>query len=322
MISFDLDWYGTFNRRSAVADYLELLAIGGVTISKESLADQIVDTTGWLAKLGDRIQDSDPEDRGPEPDGDDTDLSSTQAIAAEYANNIEQVLRERADLLADRYPFEVGKDNVVVSFRGDSSFPVPYLTLLALTICHAASVEGFPEAPAYIFEDVVAAALSARGLPTACLGRNARGAGGFAATLKSSCAEVGLDAYPAEAPYRVFANEEGSDSISNWWPEDTRLGGVQFVGQATCARSTEWKKKLMEPPVGHWEDWLQRKLAPVAFLSVPHHVEDDTRHYLVTADRKRDVIDRIRLAMVDRDLLATEIDAFERMIAQNLEPLN
>lgn len=321
MINFDLDWYGAYNRRSAVADYLELLAIGDVNITKESLADRIVDTTGWLAKLGDRIQDSDPEDRGPEPDDDDTDLSGTQLRAAEYANNIEQVLRERADLLGRRYPFVVGENNLLVKYRGDSSVPGPYLTLLALTICHAAAVKGFAEAPAYIFEDVVAAALSARGLPTACLGRNARGAGGFAATLKSSCAEVGLAAYPDRAPYRTFANEEGSDSVSNWWPEDTRVGGVQFVGQATCARSTEWKKKLMEPPVGHWEDWLQRKLAPVAFLSVPHHVEGDTRSYLVTADRKRDVVDRIRLAMVDRELLAAEIDAFERMIAEDLEPL-
>ncbi len=318
-IDFDVDWYGTYNRSSAVCDYLELLAISGLAVTKPDLADIIRDS-GWTILLRSRIQDSEVEDRGEEPDDDDTDLVEALGEADDHATAVVNVARERRNLLDDAYPFEVNDDGPVIRFLEVTPDESPYISLLAITVLHASRVTGLPQAAAYLFEDVLTATLNAAGLCTDNLGRHGRGQGVFAAALKHSSATVGLTADPDAAPHRVFANEEGSDTISNLWPHDLRLGGVQFIGQATCARSNDWKAKIMEPPVGHWESWLGRKLPAIAFLSVPHHVQSGTRDWLVTADRHRDVLDRIRLARVPRVLLADEKAFVSRVLEEGTVP--
>ncbi len=314
MIEFDIDWYGTYNRRSAIADYLELMALGGARVSIEDLADRIRDS-GWTLLLRDKITDGDPETRDHESvEFDDTDLAESQDEAMDRADDVRNVLLQRKQLLGGRYPFEVDTNGYLIEYT--NQIPQgPYLAFLAITICHASGIDGLSRLAAYVFEDSLETSLAATGLATSCLGRASRESNDFATTLVDSCARVGLTANPALAPYRTFANEEGSDTISNWFPQDTRVGGIQFVGQATCGKSNSWKAKLMEPAVGHWEDWLGRRLAPVAFLSVPHHVEEDTRSYLVTVDRKRDVLDRVRLSMVNRALSGDEIVAIQTVIA-------
>jgi len=311
MIEFDIDWYGTYNRRSAIADYLELMALGGNNKSKEDLSDIIQDGANWVTLLNESIAYSEPENRiEDDREFDDTDLSLLQSEVETRVDDVQNVLRQRRDLLGDRYPFELDTDDgFMVCVR--STEHGPYLALLALTICHASGVFGLPRLPAYLFEDYLEESLNSYGLKTCCLGSRARKGGKFQDTLVDACRVVGLIADPGKSPHRKRANEEGSDTVTNLWPDDPRLGGVQFVGQATCAKSNSWKSKLMEPPVGHWEEWLLRKLAPIAFLSVPHHVEEATRSYLVSVDRKRDVLDRIRLAMVDRELLPDECLAID-----------
>lgn len=315
MIEFNINWYGTYNRHSAVADYLELLALSGVSLTKPDLADLIRDS-GWLSLLEARIEDSDAAVRGPEPgEIDDTDLPETLGLASELADDVVNVLLERHDLLGDRYPFRLMESEAIVRLSAPESVHDPYLGLLALTICHADRTAGLTRPPAYIFEDVLTDILSSVGIRTACLGDLSRSGTGFDDTLTRACEMVGLSANPAAAPYRTFANEEGADTISNLWPFDTRTGGVQLIGQATCGNSNTWKAKTMEPPRGHWESWLGRFLPPFAFLSVPHHVQSSTRNYLVTVDRGRDVLDRIRLAVVDRELLHEERAALDLMVS-------
>lgn len=55
MIEPSVDWYGSYARRSAVADFLELAALEGKTLSSEGLADLIRDNR-WSAALGERIE--------------------------------------------------------------------------------------------------------------------------------------------------------------------------------------------------------------------------------------------------------------------------
>ena len=54
MIEPDPDWYGSYARRSAIADYLELLALAGKSLTVEDLADRIRDNR-WTSSLGERI---------------------------------------------------------------------------------------------------------------------------------------------------------------------------------------------------------------------------------------------------------------------------
>lgn len=322
MIEFDLDWYGPYNRRSAVCDYLELMAMAGESVSRAKLSDAIRDSS-WTALLADRVQDSDRDTRDATLDveRDDTDLADDLEEADIRASEIAMVLYERQDLLGSAYPFTVGDDGYGLTYRGLGDDTGPYLAFLAITVAHAAKLVGLPRNPVYIFEDSLTSTLNALGMPTACLGAEARLSRDFPTTLVRGCQRVGLVADPSRAPYRTFANEEGCDTITNVWPQDRRVGGVQFIGQATCAKSTDWKAKIMEPPVGHWEDWLQRKLSPIAFLSVPHHVQDDMRKYLISADRKRDVLDRLRLALTSRPLREEEFTAIACIERSTFRPL-
>jgi len=299
MINFDVNWYGTYNRLSALSDCLELLALRSSCLTEADIADGIRDAS-WTSLLKTRMSHGDAGLPFVESEDEyETDLAQQQSDSREQVGNLMSVLRQRKDLLGDLYPFHVGKDDYILQRIAEPERGM-YLVLLALTVGHAAKIQGLPRKIPYIFEDALEASLQACGLATSCLGKAARLKSNFSNTLAEACNEVGLRSDSSRAPHRKFANEEGCDTISNLFPRDTRSGGVQIIGQATCAKSDDWKKKLMEPPIGSWRKWTFKDLPQFAFLSVPHHVEEDTRNYLVQIDDARDVVDRVRLAQISR----------------------
>jgi hypothetical protein len=309
MIEPDPDWYGTYARRSSLADYLELLAIAGRSWSMEQLADHILDNR-WIDQLGERIG------VPAEVETDDGDLSGELDRALERAVDVVSVIDERASTAGDRYPFQ-RNDSGRLTYQGGDDGPGPYVRLLALTVGHA--IRHPFDAPVHqVFEVVVEHAFSNFGFLTAGIGAISRTGGGFHNTLTTACTAVGLDAYPAAALARSFANDEGSDIISNVWSMDRRKGGLQLIGQATCARSNDWDAKILEPSVHQWRDWLGGVRSPVAYLAVPHHVEDITRAWLM-AKRDRDVVDRLRLcSMMSAELVAGEAEIVEHVLGQAL----
>ena len=304
----DPDWYGTYARRSALADYLELLALKERSWSIEDLADRIRDSR-WTRMLGERI--AIPAD----PDDDDGHIAAEIDEALERAQDVIAVIAERV-AATDVYPFKVNESGRL-SYQGSDPATNSYVRLLAITVAHATRLEA-DVAPNQVFEVMVEAALRASGLPTTGIGARSRAGGAFREVLLDSCQSVGLNAYPEKAASRVFANDEGSDILTNVWPHDRRPGGLQLVGQVTCARSNDWDEKIQEPAPHQWRDWLGGMRSPVVYLAVPHHVEDMTRSWLMQK-RDRDVIDRLRLCpMLDPTPVGGELAAVEAVLASAL----
>ena len=296
MIEPSVDWYGSYARRSAIADFLELAALEGRTLSLEGLADLIRDNR-WSVALGERIEvpgssavDSDPE----EPDEDERgEMLGVEHDAARLrAGDVLAVVAERVTVGQRKYPFSVD-DAGRLQYIGVAPAADPYIRLLALTVAHATGMR-FTPPPYQVFEAVVAEALSRAGFATTGIGALSRAGGSFDSVLLACCGAVGLVAYPDAAPSRVFANDEGADILTNVWAVDTRPGGLQLVGQVTCARSNDWSAKITEPKKLQWRDWLGRMRSPETYLAVPHHVEDRTRTYLMST-QDRDIFDRMRL---------------------------
>lgn len=286
MIEPDADWYGSYARRSAIADYLELLALQDRSFSTEELADRIRDN-GWTDALGERIGEPRPPEDEAENIGEEIDRS------LERAGDVLAVLAERSETAGDLYPFErLPSGRLAYSGEGPPNRE-RYVRLLALTVGHATATT-FTPAAHQVFETVVEASFANAGFATTGIGARSRAGGSFHSVLTESCEAVGLVAYPDRAKARTFANDEGSDVISNVWTSDRRPGGLQLVGQVTCARSNDWDKKLCEPSDRQWRAWLGGFRSPVIYLAVPHHVEEVTRAWLMEK-RDGDVVDRLRL---------------------------
>lgn len=324
MINFDIDWHGPYNRRSALVDFIEVAALRGHHFNVGGLADTINDCE-WYGLLGERIRDADHHEFDDEQDGpededyaDELDLPERLALARERAQDVVAVLSERATVLGDSYPFRLDPDGVELLRYDSDVADGPYLALLCLAVCHACDVRVGDQRAAFTFEDSVELTLNARGLATAALGRRSRGEGSFEDALRDACSEIGAVADPARSAWRRFANDEGSDTVSSLWPQDPRLGGFFVVGQATCAKSSSWARKLKEPPRNKWRKWLQREIAPLSILSIPHHVESDALAYLYDMEEGRDIVDRLRLATVNRHLSADEVTAI-RLVREELD---
>lgn len=285
----NLHWYGTYARRSAIADYLELLALKGNGLSAADLADLIRDNPGWTHDLGARIDELEPL---PEPRY--ADLGQEIDASLEAAADVIAVLSERVEVAGASYPFRIGPTSAL-TYTGHDPTIEPYVRLLALTVGHATRTKT-TSPPHQVFEVVLLHALSATGGLSVGLGEIGRQqAGGFKDTLTQACSAVGLEAYPDRAQAKVFANDEGVDVLTNLFDVDPRVGGLQLIGQATCAKSDDWDKKIQEPSPDQWRQWLGGLRSPVAYLAVPHHVEAGTRSWLMQK-RDRDVFDRLRLA--------------------------
>lgn len=317
MIEPNVDWYGSLARRSAVADFLELAALEGATFSEEGLADMIRDS-GWSNALGLRVTVPGSASTEEAFEASDTDesgiaLGIDNDVSRLRAGDVLDVVRERKASGGAFYPFSL-EPSGRLHYVGTDPHLDPYIRLLALTIAHATRMK-FSPPPHEIFEDVVVNALTKSGFATVGIGAQSRNGGTFAEILGSSCGTVGLSADPTAASHRVFANDEGADILSNVWSIDPRPGGLQLVGQVTCARSDDWHKKINEPKKLQWRDWLGKMRSPETYLAVPHHVEDRMRVYLMSTE-DRDVFDRMRLCqMTGAEAVPGEASIVEAVLA-------
>ncbi len=310
MIEPDAHWYGTYARRSAIADYLELLAISGRTLTVEELADRIRDNK-WARILGDRI------DKPLEPEEDDEQIAAEIDLAEDRARDVLSVVAERQEFAQPQYPFAVDGLGRLTFMSEDQPSGLPYIRLLCITVAHATKVALQPRAHE-VFELMVTGAFLKMGLATVGIGAESRAGGVWTEVLTRSCDRVGLNAYPERALAKVFANDEGADILSNVWSGDRRSGGLQLVGQVTCARSDEWDKKIQEPAPLQWRDWLGGMRQPSVYLAVPHHVEELTRCYLVSK-RDRDIVDRLRLTpMLTAEPVAGEAELVAAVLAEEV----
>jgi hypothetical protein len=315
MINPDVDWYGTYVRRSALADYLEILALRGEHLSRESLGDFIRDSN-WVRRLSySVIAPGRPEIAEEVPEEEPIELSEEIDRALLAANDVLAMVEQRASILGERYPFESDEAGRLTYTDGEPA-ENSYVALLCVAIAHAGGI-ATPVAPFYVFEDTVTTLLNGRGWPTSNLGERSRSGMSFDEVITSGCVDVGLEAYPERAAYRPAANEEGSDSLTNLWLGDTRPGGIQAVGQVTCAKSDSWKEKLSEPPAGAWREWLGKLRTPTVFLAVPHHVETPMLSYLI-GQRNDDVVDRLRIVLFKDGTTDHERDVIESVLGEEV----
>lgn len=295
MIEPRADAYGKEADSSALADYLELLALAGAEFARAELADLISDNN-WRIRSRELFHTpSAPmaegeDDEEPEEDRVGADLLPDPGVEA--AIRVFDTLAERASELGDLYPFRID-DPRLVAIDPIEEQHVPYLSLLAITVAHAYNVVGGQRAED-AFEDLVARVMTARGLATVDMAAVAREAGDFRAAVRLAGERVFVVPAPEEVISRENANEEGVDTVSHLSWGDTRPGHWLYIGQATCGMSETWERKLGEPKPTQWGRLLGSFIQPAAYLAVPHHVEALHLQHLCSG-AGRLVLDRLRL---------------------------
>jgi len=273
-LAFSPEIYGSFARFSAVADFLELLAL---KTPRRYLQTPFLERQ--LDKENVRLH---------------SPLVPAPTDAAQAAGIVFDILEERARILGRRYPFVVTRRD---GLRARTLAIGSYRVLLALTAAHAYKVHCAD--PKKLFEGLVARALAKLGLRTATTGTSRhRGHGGFAAVLTRACGEVGLEATPDAAVMSSAAQDEKVDTLAHLDLQDGRIGRWTFIGQVTVAESTEWERKAAEPKPKLWRSLITDTHAPSPFLAVPHHVEP--AHFKSLHQRAEAIVlDRLRLARTD-----------------------
>lgn len=290
MIEPQRDAYGPEADRSNLADYVELLALAGTPLRRAELADYLAEQR-WVVRSRELFHD--PRVDTSEP-SEDAQEGGAEASPAEMASGtVFELLARRAAELAEQYPFRIEETALLTVDALDDSH-LPYLSLLAVTVAHHYNLDVTPAADR-VFEEIVADVMRNRGLLTSDTGNAGRGKGDFQSVVKNVADEVGLIAAPEGAAFREGANEEGVDTVSHLSWGDTRAGHWVFIGQATCAKSNQWQRKIAEPKPAQWAGLLTCAVKPAAYLAVPHHVEDAHLHYL-SEGTERLVLDRLRLA--------------------------
>jgi hypothetical protein len=301
-----LDPYGKEADVSALADYMELLALADTPITEAELADLIADND-WHARSPTLSKGS-----GLVPPDDAGGLAENPG--QEEARRVFDALRERVDILARRYPFELDGPRLVVR---DPANGEAYLTLLAITIAHAYSLNGEIPNPTSVLEEAVARVMAARGLEVANTGMAGRGPGGFENVLQQAADLTQLASVPEAAPYRTRAKEQGVDTVAHLWWGDRRAGHWVFIGQVTCAKSEDWSRKIAEPAPRAWGPWLGCLIDPQAFLAVPHHVMPWHMREL-THHTGRFVLDRLRMVPFLRDRTFDEQALVKRVMGERV----
>jgi len=284
------DAYGPEADRSNVADYLELLALAGTPLRRAELAD-FLNEVDWVVRSRELYQLGEAGSDEPSEDEDEGGAGAAPSDLA--ASDVFELLALRAEALDQRYPFVLTATRLEAR-DALADEHLPYLTLLAITVAHHHRVDTHV-APERVFETCVAQAMSARGLRTVDTGALGRGAGRFGELVVSVGEAVGLIGDPGRAIYRTHANEEGVDTVSHLSWGDLRAGHWVFIGQATCAKSNEWARKIEEPRPEQWGDLITCVVPPIGYLAVPHHVEDEQIMYL-SRNHRRLVLDRLRLS--------------------------
>jgi hypothetical protein len=297
-IELNIDQYGSKARHSAIADYLEALALSGHKVSVSDLADYI-ENNGWQGKLREHYI-------GPGMDDDSVALGSSPS--EDHARKAFDILDERRSLLGSEYPFSVQDSGVAFTETDGGS---RYLVLLGITLAHSYNLQTASKLdPKATLEDVTVEVMnqrSMRSVKTAFAGQK----GTFDECLLATAETIGLRAMPGSVVKSRHAKDEGVDVLGVFdWINDIRPGRWTFIGQVTCAESDEWKKKLGEPSPPKWGPLLGVKVPPVAFLAVPYHVQNGHLLSLMT-DRAAAVLDRLRMT----PFVPTGVPAFNEFAA-------
>ena len=307
------DTYGRYARASLLADYVELLALRGLSVRRATVADFLSDSEAeWDLEL---IQ----APGNGHPNGPMNGLADHIDMADDRASIVFRQLEERRHVLEDRYPFEIAGDQVSLDPRVDRESNA-YVAVLALTIAHAFQVPS-PSRPEVLFEETVASVLRKRGLSSVGFAALRRKRGSFEAALTAACREIGLKSAPNAAARRKKAHDEGVDVICHLgWEQDLRPGSWGFIGQVTVARSDSWDRKIKEPSPTPWARRLGTRVPPMPFLAVPHHVERPMMEML-TEDGQAVVLDRLRLVRFKEEIKANELEIVRAVVREDVEPL-
>lgn len=309
MIEPDIDIYGGYARGSALADYLELLALSGKRCSRAQLEDAVKDRYG-NKKRKQMIVDVDDLNEAGEFDDEE----------AELMNHVEEAfecLDERLDILADRYPFDVDDAGVALRSNVDVEVEV-YVALLCLTAAHAYRLTA-GVAPTVLFEELVASTLESRQLLVARIGDISRSVDGkFPETLKAAGEALSIPTVLGGAPFKRHANDMGADAVAHLSWLDRRLGRWTFVCQITCGDSNSWQRKMGEASPGLWAGWFAEQIDPLCGLAVPHHVPRRTLHMLVQEQRKI-ILDRLRLVLARQSVTADEVSLIKAVLAVDVD---
>lgn len=271
-----IDQYGNLSRASFFADYIEILTAKGHRARKSLLRDLIVDS---YEDKKDILLDP----RAPTPEG---------WTPAEYADGAWKCLKQRSEILGEKYPFEVRDDRLVR--RAPASIEqTPYIGLLCITLAHAFKADTYLKVED-VFEAVVAQSMRGLGLAVGEVGESFRSNGGdFETTLTTVGRQIGIPTYPNAASRRIAANDEKVDLVGHLSWGDIRQGRWLYICQVTCGASDSWEEKLNAPVPLKWMQFLGDILPPKPFLALPHHVEDGTVTYL--KDIQRSIVDRLKI---------------------------
>ena len=286
MLQPQKDLYGPEADRSNLADYIELLALADAPMSPGDLADYLADTT-WTVRSRELYVNAADEVNEDSQDGGAETIPQQQ-----WAEDVFAMCEYRGELLGENYPFEHTAGRL--KRRAHHSRHDPYLALLAITVAHHYDVAVAGPLPERAFEEVVHHVMIQRGLETSNLGAAGRRVNSFMERVDEAGREIGVAATPQAAVSRAHANDEKVDVISNLSWGDQRVGHWIFVGQSTVGRSNTWQVKMMQPRPPQWRDLMNSTVLPIAYLAVPHHIEDEQLLDLTRGD-ERLVLDRIRL---------------------------
>ena len=301
----DLDVYGEYARASAVADYLELLALQGFQPRRASLADYIYDAA-WGSKLREVFltPDASLEDEHGEGLGFDSEDASGRVFS---------LLLQRESHLDEDYPFRIAPNEEY--FEVTDRNPTPYLALLGITVAHAFGM-AVCKNPRDVFEDTVDRALRNAGHRSVNFSRIRRNHSSFELALESAGVGLGIRPSARAAPVSAHAQDAGVDVIAHvasGYSAGDSLGAWTLIGQITCGSSHSWGKKLQEVEVPGWRHRLGSVLPPQAFLAIPHHAEERHLDKLVT-NHERMVLDRLRLTRMLDCVSADELTILDAVV--------
>ena len=298
-IEIDIDRYGGPARPSCLADYLEILALLGKICTQAQLADLVADR--WGLKRRAKI------------------LLPGEETAEDVVSAAWNCFRERAEIVTDRYPFDVSDTRITLK-AGFAVRDSGYVSLLSMTVAHAYGITSAYNVE-QVFEETVALGLEAVGLRVGRFGEITRANSlDFPTSLRVLGDQFGIAVDHLKASRRGAANDSGLDVLAVLEWGDKRAGRWVFLGQVTCGSSDSWSGKLSEVKVHRWQRFLNELTTPIRFLAVPHHVDERSYYEIVEGDTSA-VVDRARLARHLGSIGTDEQGIIDAVLAADYETL-
>lgn len=302
----NVDAYGTYARVSALADFLELVAVDGSRLSRGNTADYIGDLS-WQSLLKELFLSADNEAASSEVYSEEPSGGTEEA-----AERVFDLLGRRSECLREQYPFHVDAEEGWL--QSVDSAPSPYLALLGITIAHAFSIP-MKLRPTDVFEDTVSRAFADIGHMSLNFSKFRKGYSTFREALIAAGPSINLRPTPSAAPSSVRAHDAGGDvlvQVESGYVPGCDFGAWTLVGQATCGKSDRWQQKLGEVEAPAWQGRLGAVLPPLPFLAVPHHA--DYARVLVR-NQHTIVLDRMRLARMLKGVSDDELQILETVMS-------